>query len=215
MADIETPTGKTPTPPAPTSEMLLPAPGSTGSPPPAKLAGTQTPPGEDATGELERVKAALKEANKEAASRRKQLEAFEAADATRKADEMTDLQKAQADADKLKAKLAKAEAELRTHNRRAAFHLESEKQKIQWAGAQAEADAFSLSGAAEMAEEPDMAEVVKETAGKRKYLTVPIGLPAPNINADRRNGGEGGALTDEQKRELAAIYGVKPEYIKN
>ena len=58
--------------------------------------------------ELARVQAALKDANNEAASRRKKLEAYEAAETKRKEAEMTDLQKAQ-------AKLAEYEAKTKAY----------------------------------------------------------------------------------------------------
>lgn len=54
--------------------------------------------------ELARVQAALKDANNEAASRRKKLEAYEAAEAKRKEAEMTELEKAQAKLAALEAK---------------------------------------------------------------------------------------------------------------
>lgn len=53
--------------------------------------------------------------------------------------------------------------------------------------------------------------VVKAIAkGKPHWLK---SNPKENINAGNQNQNANGALTDEQRRELAAIYGVKPEYI--
>jgi hypothetical protein len=66
---------------------------------------------EDVKAELAKVQAALKEANNEAAKRRKALEAYEAAEAKRKEAEMTELQKAN-------AKLAEYEAKIKLSERK-------------------------------------------------------------------------------------------------
>lgn len=58
-----------------------------------------------------KLQAALKEANKEAAARRKKLEAFEKAEADRKAAEMTDLEKAQAEIAKYQQEALQAKRE--------------------------------------------------------------------------------------------------------
>ena len=55
--------------------------------------------------EFDKMQAALKEANKEAAARRKRLEELEAAEAKRKEAEMTETEKAQKRAQELEAKL--------------------------------------------------------------------------------------------------------------
>lgn len=55
--------------------------------------------------EFEKLQAALKEANREAAARRKRLEELEAAEAKRKEAEMTEAEKAQKRAQELEAKL--------------------------------------------------------------------------------------------------------------
>lgn len=55
--------------------------------------------------EFEKLQAALKEANREAAARRKRLEELEAAEAKRKEAEMTETEKAQKRAQELEAKL--------------------------------------------------------------------------------------------------------------
>lgn len=62
--------------------------------------------------ERERMAAALKEANKEAADRRKRLEALEAADRARAEAAMTETEKATAKAKELEAQLSAANAEL-------------------------------------------------------------------------------------------------------
>lgn len=59
--------------------------------------------------EFAKMQAALKEANKEAATRRKQLEAYEKAEAERKAAEMTETEKLAAKLKEYETKLAQAE----------------------------------------------------------------------------------------------------------
>jgi hypothetical protein len=65
--------------------------------------------GTDVQAELERLRKALKETNKEAADRRKKLEAFEAAEKERQAAQMTELEKAQAQATEALKKAEEAE----------------------------------------------------------------------------------------------------------
>lgn len=68
----------------------------------------QTAPGktlDELKAENERIQAALKEANQEAAKRRKQLDAFEKAEAERKAAELSEM-------DRLKQALAQAQAQV-------------------------------------------------------------------------------------------------------
>ena len=64
---------------------------------------------EDVAAELERTRKALSDANKEAAKRRKQLEAYEAAEAERKAASMSELEKAQAALAELEKRATDAE----------------------------------------------------------------------------------------------------------
>ena len=59
----------------------------------------------------------------------------------------------------------------------------------------------------------DPAEQLEWIAENRAELGKPAPTPPPNVNA--KDGGAGAAaLDDAQKRELAAIYGVKPQYLK-
>ena len=76
--------------PAPVETTKTPPPGETPT-------GTPAPDTADVQAELERVRAALHSANKEAADRRKKLEAFEKADEERKLAAMTELEKVQAE----------------------------------------------------------------------------------------------------------------------
>ena len=63
---------------------------------------------EEVQAELEQVKAALRKANSESAERRKKLEAFEKAEAERKAAEMTETDRYKAEAEQAKAALIEA-----------------------------------------------------------------------------------------------------------
>ena len=63
----------------------------------------------DTAAELERTRKALADANREAAKRRKQLEAYEKAEAERQQASMSELEKAQAALKELEAKAAAAE----------------------------------------------------------------------------------------------------------
>lgn len=63
----------------------------------------------DSVAELERLRKALADANREAAKRRKQLEAYEKAEAERQQASMSELEKAQAALKELEAKAAAAE----------------------------------------------------------------------------------------------------------
>jgi len=70
---------------------------------------TQATADTDAAAELERVRKALSDANKEAAKRRKQLEAYEAAEAQRKQESMSELERAQAALAELEKRATEAE----------------------------------------------------------------------------------------------------------
>jgi hypothetical protein len=66
------------------------------------------------------------------------------------------------------------------------------------------------------AKEDDTFEGVKEAVAevvKSKPYLLKDGKEPPNIDAIRRNAG-GKGMTEEEKRELAARYNVKPEFIK-
>ena len=80
---------------------------------------------DDVQAELERVRAALKKANAEAAQRRKQLEQFEAEAQARREAEMTALEKAQAQAQEAEAARDQALQQANDRLIRAAFVAEA------------------------------------------------------------------------------------------
>lgn len=81
---------------------------ATGAPP----ATTTSPKIEDVLAELEKTRAALKDANKESAERRKKLEAFEADEKKRTEASLSETEKAAKQANELKAQLDAAMSEL-------------------------------------------------------------------------------------------------------
>ena len=111
---------------------------------PGEMSETQETPPQDsgATGEaseLDKMRAALKKANREAADNRKRLEAFEKTEEERKQADSTELEKAQAATKKADEKAAAA---IKTANERllkAAFIAEAAKH-----GAKIPADAYAL-----------------------------------------------------------------------
>lgn len=81
----------------------------------------------EVTAELETVRRALKDANKEAADRRKKLDAYEAAEAERKQAEMTEAQKADTARKAAEEKAQKAIQQADAKLKRAAFMAEASK----------------------------------------------------------------------------------------
>jgi hypothetical protein len=164
-------------------------------------------------GELERMRAALKKANREAAENRKKLEGFEKAEDERKLASASDLEKAQMAAKKA---ADSAEQAIKTANERmlkAAFIAEASKH-----GAKSPADAYALAiadgaqvGIGEDGNATGVAEAVKALVDAgRLPLTGRPGAPG-------LDGGAGGqirpgktiTLTDEQKR--MALHGGMTE----
>jgi hypothetical protein len=131
--------------------------------------------------ELDKVRAALKDANKEAAERRKKLEAFEEAEAKRKQAEMTEAQKLQAQLEEKTKKLAELE--------RAAL----QRQAAQKAGLP---DVFAgrLQGS-----------TPEEMEADAKALVEALPKPKPQINPTNPGAGATQGETIEQQR--ARIYG--------
>ena len=96
-----------------------PTPADDGQTPPATT--PETPPADGQTtadelkAELERVRLALKNANKEAADRRKKLEAYEAAEKEAAEKELSEAQRLQKELEAAKAARLELEAKLRTN----------------------------------------------------------------------------------------------------
>jgi len=151
--------------------------------------------------ELERTRAALKAANKEAAERRKRLDDIEAAEATRKQAELTETERYKAEADKAKADYA-------------ALQETSRKERIQAAILQAATvanfadpvDAMALADLSGVMLEDGKVTGAKEAVdalAKAKPHLVTVAKVAPNINS--QSGGKAQPLTaadiiDQKKR---------------
>lgn len=137
--------------------------------------------------EFARVQAALKEANKEAADRRKKLEAYEKAEADRKAAEMTE-------AEKTAAKLKEYEADL-AKTRRENLIL-----KVAKAAGLPDELAERLQGATE--------EELKADAEKLKAF-MPAAPEKPKLKIDPTNPG-GAHLEETREQKKARLMGQAP-----
>lgn len=152
---------------------------------------------------LERAEAALSHANRESASRRKRLEAFEQQEEERKQAEMTELEKAQ-------KKLADLQREQETAAETYADNLIRMEIRVQAAtmGFASPDDAYHLVDKTNIAPNEDggvdgVVDALKALAKAKPYLlSGQSGPPAPNVDAGAGSppsrGGE--VLTAEEKR---------------
>ena len=162
-----------------------------------------TTEGTDLEAELKAARAALKRANREAAERRKQLEAFEKAEEERKHAEMSELEKAQERIAKLEARAKAAEAERELLARRQEFYAEIGKQNLQFANEQARQDAAMLVNLSEM--DGEMDDIVKGLKETRPYLFVTA--TAPDIDGKKRGKGNTTETREEALKALSVRYG--------
>jgi multidrug efflux pump subunit AcrB len=159
---------------------------------PAEQPSTETPAGESLDAikaELEQARKALKDANREAADRRKKLEAFEQAEKQRKDAELSEMERLQKQLDELKAERDRAAAELKQRQ------IDDTKRAIAAKLGLPEALALRIQGDDEEAMEADakamLAALPKQPAQPR---------PNPTVNPTNPGGAQGGE-TDAQKRE--------------
>lgn len=184
--------------------------------PPGDSAVTIDPPADppsdaEIRAELERTRAALKAANKEAADRRKRLEALEAADQERQQAEMTELDKTKAALEKLKKEHEGTAARLRRAALKDAAREAAQKAGLAFAvGALADAvdlgafDDLEVGGDGAVA---GMSDAIKVLQKKRPYLFAPS-PGAPDINAGARGNGTTSqdVLTANRERLLHRRY---------
>jgi vacuolar-type H+-ATPase subunit I/STV1 len=125
---------------------------------PASEIGAGAPDAAAMAAELEQIRKALKEANREAAERRKKLEAYEQAETARKEAEMSEIEKAQKRAHEAEAARDQALQQANDRLIRAAFVAEAAK-----AGATHPEDAFALAdrAAVKIAEDGAVAGVAE------------------------------------------------------
>lgn len=146
--------------------------------------------------ELERTRKALADANKEAAARRKKLEAFEAQEAKRKQAEMTELEKAEARLNELEKRAEQAEAGRKQALVRAAVIAQATAQ-----GFRDPEDALRYldTSEVEITEEgrvSDVSALLKELGTQKPYLLQPQG----SVGATNPGRGQAQGETPEQRR---------------
>lgn len=146
--------------------------------------------------ELERTRKALADANKEAAARRKKLEAFEAQEAKRKQAEMTELEKAKARLNELEKRAEQAEAGRKQALVRAAVIAQATAQ-----GFRDPEDALRYldTSEVEITEEgkvSDVSALLKELGKQKPYLLQPQG----SVGATNPGRGQAQGETPEQRR---------------
>jgi hypothetical protein len=146
--------------------------------------------------ELERTRKALADANKEAAARRKKLEAFEAQEAKRKQAEMTELEKAEARLNELEKRAEQAEAGRKQALVRAAVIAQATAQ-----GFRDPEDALRYldTSEVEITEEgkvSDVSALLKELGKQKPYLLQPQG----SVGATNPGRGQAQGETPEQRR---------------
>jgi len=192
---------------------LEPVPGETPKTPPADKtpAGTQAPDTAGMEAELVKVRAALHSANKEAADRRKKLEAFEKADEERKLAAMTELEKVQAE---LKASEDAREA-IERDARQAlishAVHLEAAT-----ANFHKPEDAMAFLGVAEFDVDDEgkvqgVAEALKALAKERPYLVKPATTGDPDA---RKRSAPQDKIEVSKQAEINTRYGIRDLHVK-
>lgn len=146
--------------------------------------------------ELERTRKALADANKEAAARRKKLEAFEAQEAKRKQAEMTELEKAEARLNELEKRAEQAEAGRKQALVRAAVIAQATAQ-----GFRDPEDALRYLDTSEVeitedGKVGDVSALLKELGKQKPYLLQPQG----SVGATNPGRGQAQGETPEQRR---------------
>ena len=131
--------------------------------------------GGDVRAEMERIRAALKKANAEAAKRRKELERFQAEEQRRKDAELSDVEKAQRQAAEWQGKFDEISAALDGMRMRQAFYDAAATAKVAFANGLARQDAFDLSDLSGVEIDDDgavsgMDEVLKALQKDRPHL---------------------------------------------
>jgi len=184
--------------------------------------GTPTPdptedPGNEATvetlqAENEKIRAALKAANKEAADRRKRLDALEAEEQARRTAEMTEQQKLQARAEAAEQALATAQARADETLIRAAYVAEAAK-----AGATHPEDVYLLASREGVMLSDDGIRVLGVAESVQALLDegrIPLAgrTPAPKMDGGAGGGGRAKPIKlDENEMRAARAAGMTPE----
>lgn len=142
----------------------------------------------DTAAELERTRAALKAANKEAAERRKKLEAYEKAEQERADKELSETEKLKKELERLRAEAESAQAKTRRYELERAIAREASKLNLTFHDGALE-DALSLGVFADVDEAANnIPAVLKQVASSKSYLfkSADKDQKAGDINASNR-----------------------------
>ncbi len=173
---------------------------------------------EDALAALERTSRALKDANKEAADRRKRLDALEKAEADRQAAQLSETDKLKADKQKVENDLKAAKEALNQARLRQAFSTAARKLEKPFISVDAEEDGFRLAdlSALEIGDDGTIKgidDVLKDLGKNKAYLfgqqsQTQNPKSPPEIDATRKGSGSAGT-TDEMvaKKRQSSQYG--------
>ena len=165
--------------------------------------------GEDVKAELDRARKALAAANKEAADRRKKLEAFEKAEAERKAAELSEVERLQQQVTEAQRRADAATAAANERLLKAAVLTEAAKLAFvdpSDAWRMLDRDGLEIGEDGEVA---GAAEALKALVKAKPYLVKAATAPAASIDGDRGRG----ASTPEQKtaareQQLRQRFGI-------
>jgi hypothetical protein len=150
--------------------------------------------------DFKKLQDALKSANKESAARRKQLEAFEKADADRKLAELSDIEKANTLLSEEQKKRQEAEAKLTTLHLEKEFDKAARTLQFEYANEQAAKDAFSYLTAKGVTTET-MEDALKELSQERPYL-MKTKVEKPEIDSKEKGMKLQGEMTEARRKEL-------------
>lgn len=170
---------------------------------------------DDAAAELERLRKALKAANKEAEAKRKRLEELEATEQTRQQAEMAEVDRVKAQYAATQAQLEQASAELRRHRILASARRAADTLKLDFhPGALDDALALGAFDDLEINDRGDALEInatLKELIKARPYLLKPEAppTPAPALNGSKRGRTDAGDAAEEKLERNAPRWGIK------
>lgn len=159
--------------------------------------------------EFERTKKALKEANREAAERRKRLDELEKAEAERQAATLSDTQKLEKAQKAAEERAAAAERELTKIKREREIGREARKMGIFDDEALDDLPTFVPDDLD--LDDPKAVRTALETVGKqKKYLLKKSAAEGADINAGNRGSSRsGGGMTPEEVAAYKQRYGIK------
>lgn len=173
---------------------------------------------EELKAELAAAKVRLGESNRENASWRLKIAGYETAEQKRKEAEMTEAQKLQAQLEKANKERDEALSTVQQHAKRRAFEKAARSAKLNWANDDALEDGFRLADLSAVKVNGETVEgmdaVVKTLAAAKPYLFKAASDESPNVNATTgKPAGQRTGLLPAEAQELAAIYGIKPEFL--